>query len=199
MNNEAQPYRVLIIEPSQIVQAGLSTLIGQCKNFTVVSVLPDLSFLKPSPNDAIDIILVDPSVINYDHRTDMRATLAIQGRTLVFAISYTPYEEQIMYQYDGCIFLHDSKEAILKKFNTALEQAKHSPRTENNELSQRERSILTAVAQGKTNKEIADEFNLSIYTVVTHRKNISNKLGINTISGLTVYAILNKLIDVTDF
>ena len=46
-------------------------------------------------------------------------------------------------------------------------------------------------------KEIADEYNISIYTVISHRRNISRKLGINTISGLTVYAIMNKLIDIS--
>lgn len=197
--SEVQPYRILIIEPSEIVQTGLSELIGQCKEFDVQSVLTDLSYLKPSTSDNYDIILVNPQVIDYEHRTDVRATLGIQVRTVLFAICYAPVDEQIMYQYDGSLSILDGKEAIRKKLTTALEQAKQNPRVENNELSQRERSILTAVAQGKTNKEIADEFNLSIYTVVTHRKNISNKLGINTISGLTVYAILNKLIDVTDF
>ena len=64
------------------------------------------------------------------------------------------------------------------------------------QLSQREKEILAAVAQGKTNKEIAGQFNLSVFTVTTHRKNISKKTGINSISGLTVYAIINKLIEI---
>ena len=96
--------------------------------------------------------------------------------------------------------LYDSSEAILARLSSVVEQTAGSPsRTESDELSARERDILTAVARGKTNKEIADEFNLSVHTVITHRKNISHKLGINSISGLTVYAILNKLIDVTDY
>ena len=45
------------------------------------------------------------------------------------------------------------------------------------------------------NKEIADKLNLSIYTVITHRKNITHKTGIKTVAGLTVYALLNNLID----
>ena len=81
-----------------------------------------------------------------------------------------------------------------------MDSVSDKPKQDNgNELSVREQEILTAVAKGKSNKEIADEFNLSIHTVITHRKNISHKLGINSISGLTIYAIINKLIDVTDF
>jgi DNA-binding CsgD family transcriptional regulator len=63
-----------------------------------------------------------------------------------------------------------------------------------NELSEREREVLAKVAQGAINKEIADSLNISLNTVITHRKNITAKLGIKTISGLTVYAILNGII-----
>ena len=52
------------------------------------------------------------------------------------------------------------------------------------------------VAKGMLNKEIADQENISIYTVITHRKNITRKTGIKTVAGLTVYALLNNLIDI---
>jgi DNA-binding CsgD family transcriptional regulator len=64
-----------------------------------------------------------------------------------------------------------------------------------NELTQRETEILRQVAMGYSNKEIADSLFISIHTVITHRKNITGKLGIKSISGLTVYAIINHLID----
>lgn len=64
------------------------------------------------------------------------------------------------------------------------------------ELSEREKEILVSVAQGLLNKEIADRHNISINTVITHRKNITRKTGIKTVAGLTVYAILNNLIDI---
>lgn len=61
-------------------------------------------------------------------------------------------------------------------------------------LSSREIEILVGVAQGLINKEIAAKYNLSIHTVITHRKNIARKTGIKTIAGLTAYAILNNLV-----
>ncbi len=66
-------------------------------------------------------------------------------------------------------------------------------------LSNREKEILAAVAHGKTNKEIADDLFISINTVVTHRKNIARKTGINSIAGLTVYAIINHIVEISDF
>ena len=70
------------------------------------------------------------------------------------------------------------------------------PVPERQELSGREKEILVSVAQGLLNKEIADKHNISINTVITHRKNITRKTGIKTVPGLTVYAILHNLIDI---
>ena len=64
--------------------------------------------------------------------------------------------------------------------------------------SDRENEILVAVARGMTNKEIADRYNISIHTVISHRKNIARKTGIKSVSGLTVYALLNNMIDQGD-
>lgn len=67
---------------------------------------------------------------------------------------------------------------------------------ENDTLSDREKEVLVLVAKGLLNKEIADRLNISVNTVITHRKNITRKTGIKTAPGLTVYAILCGLIDI---
>ncbi len=66
-------------------------------------------------------------------------------------------------------------------------------------LSAREKEILVCVARGMINKEIADHLNISIHTVITHRKNIVHKTGIKTVAGLTVYALLNNLLQGYDY
>ena len=65
-------------------------------------------------------------------------------------------------------------------------------------LSQREREIVGCVACGMSNKQIADKLFLSIHTVTTHRRNICSKLQIHTPSGLTIYAIVHKLVKLQD-
>jgi DNA-binding CsgD family transcriptional regulator len=65
---------------------------------------------------------------------------------------------------------------------------------ESKELSLREREVLRLIARGNTNKDIADALHISLHTVLSHRKNITSKLGVKTISGLTLYALMNGLL-----
>lgn len=66
--------------------------------------------------------------------------------------------------------------------------------TVQNHLTPREMMVLQLVVKGLINKEIADQLHISINTVLTHRKNITAKLGIKSVSGLSVYAIMNGII-----
>lgn len=65
-------------------------------------------------------------------------------------------------------------------------------------LSDREREIVGCIVRGMTNKEVAEKLFISVNTVLTHRKNISRKLNIHSVSGLTIYAIVNKLVNVDE-
>lgn len=88
-----------------------------------------------------------------------------------------------------------SEFSLLRDFVDDFKKDRQPYKTEENELTQREKEVLRQVAMGFTNREIADSLFISIHTVITHRKNITGKLGIKSISGLTVYAIINRLID----
>ena len=88
---------------------------------------------------------------------------------------------------------------VNRKMHADLESRFDTPGEKGEELSAREKEILVCVAKGMLNKEIADAENISIHTVITHRKNITRKTGIKTTPGLTVYALLNNLIDINTF
>jgi DNA-binding CsgD family transcriptional regulator len=84
----------------------------------------------------------------------------------------------------------DSISRVLTGYLSALSDAKSD-----SQLSVRETEVLTMVAQGLSNKQIAGKLFISIHTVISHRKNITYKLGVKSISGLTLYAALNNLVD----
>ena len=76
--------------------------------------------------------------------------------------------------------------------------AEGTPFVERETLSAREREIVVGVVKGLTNKQIADELCISAHTVITHRRNIAAKLQIHSAAGLTIYAIVNKLVLLSD-
>ena len=67
----------------------------------------------------------------------------------------------------------------------------------NEALSEREKDVIISLVQGMTNKEIADHLCISTNTVITHRRNIARKLQIHSPAGLTIYAIVNNLVDIS--
>jgi regulator of cell morphogenesis and NO signaling len=94
--------------------------------------------------------------------------------------------------------LEEKKKALLKNaenpISTIIEQT-----TDNGEiLSDREKDVIVGVVQGLTNKEIAEKLFIAPNTVMTHRRNIAKKLQIHTAAGLTIYAIVNQLVDLSN-
>ncbi|MBR3847371.1 MAG: helix-turn-helix transcriptional regulator, partial [Alistipes sp.] len=87
-------------------------------------------------------------------------------------------------------------------FVPAVERlASEQPVTESEpqqELSTREKEIIVCVVKGLTNKEIAEELCISAHTVITHRRNIASKLQIHSTAGLTIYASVNKLVELSE-
>ena len=70
--------------------------------------------------------------------------------------------------------------------------------SETEPLSERERDVIVALVQGMSNKEIAEHLFISVNTVITHRRNIARKLQIHSPAGLTIYAIVNGLVDISN-
>ena len=85
-----------------------------------------------------------------------------------------------------------------KQAEVALNTSDSDEEEEASELSQREKEIVACIVKGMPNKEIAEHLFISIHTVITHRKNIARKLQIHSPTLLTVYAIVNKLVDVSE-
>jgi DNA-binding NarL/FixJ family response regulator len=103
-------------------------------------------------------------------------------------------------KYDEAISILDDLDTLTLKISR-LQNIKPTGEEESDStesLSLREKEIVVCIVKGMTNKEIAEKLFLSIHTVITHRRNISKKLQIHSTAGLTIYAIVNKLIELRD-
>lgn len=85
---------------------------------------------------------------------------------------------------------------LLEKNNRIRTESQKEETAVQEELSEREKDVLREVVSGLSNKEIADKLFISIHTVISHRKNISRKLNIHSTAGLTIYAIVNNIIEI---
>lgn len=187
---------VIIVSPSQIVSKGLEKVFMEHSEFRVANILTEIPrSLDMLRSTNADLIIIDPSVIDYSSRSSAHTLINSSLDIPVIALYTVFLEEDFYRQFDAVISLYDLPAVIISKCRKALEVELDSSKGDGGELSAREKEILVSVAKGKLNKEIADEFNISVYTVMTHRKNITRKTGIKTVAGLTVYAMLNNLID----
>ena len=91
------------------------------------------------------------------------------------------------------MLLSDDDETVIGEKVASLLETISSEKDRPGELSVREKEVLRLLVEGKINKEIADELSISINTVITHRKNITAKTGIKSVSGLSIYAIMNGI------
>lgn len=191
--------RVLIAEPSAVVADGLRMLLENAGGFCVAASIADLSILDERLRIAdADIAIINPSLIDPRCAHNLKGTFPALQNVKTLAMTYSVFDDELLRQFDAVAKIVDSPSSITVKLrNIAAEES--DCRSDNSyDLTERERDILVSVARGRTNKEIADECNISVHTVISHRKNITRKTGIKSVAGLTVYALLNNMIDTND-
>lgn len=188
--------QIAIILPDTLQSTGLQSLL--IDYFLPVEVCYFPSFEKfsaernaSSNGDTFDyyFILPDTFVLNADY------FLPRKNKTILL-IAAT--EEAGRYSSVLRITTQAPQETIIEQLQQIFTSDSTSGTTGsgegNKELSSREIDVLQLIVKGSTNKEVADKLNISLNTVLTHRKNITAKLGIKTVSGLTFYAIMNGII-----
>lgn len=185
--------RILVVTPSSMLSKGLEGVLAERGEFDVAEVLSGLSRVSGTLLRNMDVVVLDPQVLDYSDRQNVRALLPECGGVVALRTVFA--DDELYRQFDDTIGLYDSPVTIVHKLRKAAGAQKEIQASDSSELSAREKEILVCVAQGMLNKEIADRFNLSVYTIISHRKNITRKTGIKTVAGLTVYALLNNLIE----
>lgn len=116
-----------------------------------------------------------------------------------FALLYSPVDPFLEHHFDNQISIFDTVDDLRQKLESIqTETPEDGESDEQQTLSAREREIVVCVVKGMTNREIADRLFLSTHTVITHRRNIARKLQVHSASALTIYAIVNKLVELKD-
>lgn len=190
--------RILLIEPSPIVREGLRNILEELNGYKLVACYADTSqLIERSINHRTDILIFNPILMSYQQRTNIRNFFNLPSSIQLVALIYSLVDELLLQQFSATININDDLSRISKKLQTISTEA-HEIKTESEDLSDRENEILVSVVKGLTNKEIAEKHFISVHTVISHRKNIIRKTGIKSVSGLTVYALLNNLIKYED-
>ncbi len=185
---------ILVAEPSLIIRRGIISVLLDIDTLGVdVTDVCDISILRDKIKECKpDFVIV--SSLHLGTTLPHNLTSSCKVSRFIALDHYTNHSQPLK-GYDGIISVMDSIEKIEE---TLTKLSCSSDTIKEDELSAREKEIVTAIALGKSNKEIADWLCISTHTVMTHRKNIASKLKIHNPAGLTIYAIVNKLIDIGD-
>ena len=192
--------KIIIVEPSPIVSAGLASYFDDIKQVSIVSQLDRIDRMEEklaayNP----DILIINPLLITYDTNEHFLKICRDFSNVIPVALVTSYVDAGILKQFKDVIEINDSKQKVVTKiFNLLSDNKLTQDKPESIELSNREIDVLVALVKGLTNKEISDKLYISVHTVITHRKNIVRKTGIKSVSGLTVYALLNNLVDETE-
>lgn len=191
---------ILIAEPSSVIYEGLANIINKADNHCNVIKAETLDDLQQKSLQAkIDIVIINPALIQNQVKAynNLKKNL---NNTKWFGIVYSIFDQQLISLFDGTININDTPEAIINLIQKSLYAHQHREENEQAEaLSEREIEVLKLLTAGNSNKEIAEKLFISINTVITHRKNISQKTGIKSAAGLTIYAVVNHIIKLEDF
>jgi DNA-binding NarL/FixJ family response regulator len=201
----SDPVRVMIVDDHALVAEGIEAILETYDDIEVVATLSNghdavdqIARLRP------DVVLLD---LNMPGTTGLAATeMILERRPETLIVILSMHDSPV---YISTAMSHGAKGYILKdvptdEIKTAIDEvmaggtymctgakSSFSPRISDGRepLTSREQTVLLQLAQGKSNRELAEELDISIHTVETHRKNIKRKLGISSTAGLTRYAM----------
>lgn len=190
---------IIILEPSYIIRKGISAIIESIDSSLVQISFDEINMLPELIEEEVpELIIVNANLVYKNLSKTEQIHHSYPSIKWLGILSN--HKNQGSFQFDEFIDYSESKDDIINKLKGILFSLSELDDSKNTEesLSEREKKVLELVARGLINKEIADRLFISAHTVITHRKNITRKLGIKSVSGLTVYAILNKLINISD-
>lgn len=192
-----QKPEIAIVEPNTLTCIGLKTILEKMLPMATVRTFSSFGELTDDTPDMYAHYFISAQIYvehNLFFLPRKRKTIVLAGGDgQTFQLSTVPV-----------LNIYQPEEQLIKEILKLHQHAHHDghPAEEmptapgvGHELSNREIEVLVLITKGLINKEIADKLNISLTTVITHRKNITEKLGIKSVSGLTIYAVMNGYVE----
>ena len=194
MNHQPE---IAIVEANTLTSLGLKTILERMIPMAVIRTFHSFGELTDDTPDMYAHYFISAQIYvehNAFFLPRKRKTIVLAGDSHQFQLSGVPI-----------LNIYQTEEGMVKDILKLHQHAHHdgypvkdmppTPPTTGHELSAREIEVLVLITKGLINKEIADKLNIGLTTVITHRKNITEKLGIKSVSGLTIYAVMNGYVE----
>lgn len=191
----SSPANIVIAEPSGLLFSGLATVIGGSeRSYSVLRADSPEEIQRLVTARSVSAVILNPGFVQGNTRLLNTIRTSSPGTRLI-AMVYAFFDESLLSLFDGRITINDGPAKILSVLrHESSETLPADTETGNAGLTDRELDVLRLLASGKATKEIAEELHISTNTVITHRKNLSAKTGIRSVSGLAIYAVVKKYI-----
>ncbi len=186
--------KIAVAEPSLIIRSGLLSVLKRLSalNVQIVEIADIGSLVDILKQQSPDMLIINPALLGLFSLQQVRNGSGCRSLRCIALLNNLP-DESLTNAYDETISIYDTAETIREKLQRlALPEGQESDREQ---LSTREKEIIVCVVKGMTNKQIAEKLFISTHTVITHRRNIAAKLQIHSPAGLTIYAIVNRLVE----
>jgi DNA-binding CsgD family transcriptional regulator len=186
--------KIAIIDPNTLAVLGLKSILQSVMPIVQVDAYSSYTELVANHPEqyfhyfvSMNIVLQNRSYFSEFRYKTIVLTLSIDTNTQLSGFN--------------CLCVNVPEKQLVKSL-LALQQRAHShgrnlpPMPRQNILSDREIEVMSLIVLGYINKEIADKLNIGLPTVITHRKNIMDKLNIKSVSAMTIYAVMNGYVDI---
>ena len=196
MGTEFHYPRIAIIDSNMLAIIGLRQILQTVVPVAEIEVFNTFEEFEADEPEMFVHYFVETNIV----LSNLRFFASHRHKTIVLTTSVNPNTQLSEFH---CLCINVPEQELVRSL-LKLEQHAHAhsrnlpPIMDHSEkiLSNREIEVLSLIVQGFINKEIADQLNIGITTVITHRKNIMEKLNMRSVSALTIYAVMHGYVDI---
>lgn len=189
--------KIALVDANTLATLGLKHILQNVMPIMTVDTFGSFAELKANHPDSYAHYFVSLDIV-------LQERLFFQERLRKTIVLTLQLEDTSQLSGFHCLCINQPEQQLIRQL-LMLEQHAHArgknlppmPKAlQQKILSDREIEVMSLIVQGYINKEIADKLNIGLATVITHRKNIMDKLGIKSVSALTIYAVMHGYVDI---